>query len=60
MLNLSEQSPTSHPPVKSVHKALEEELRPDKLIVHVVSGEERFGLRSVACHLHPPFFIVIP
>ncbi|KAF8846138.1 hypothetical protein BDN67DRAFT_891221 [Paxillus ammoniavirescens] len=32
---------------KSVHKALEEELRPEKLVVHVVSEEERFGLRLV-------------
>ncbi|KAF8560133.1 hypothetical protein OG21DRAFT_1492534 [Imleria badia] len=30
---------------KSVHKALEDELRPDKLIVRVASEEERFGLR---------------
>ncbi|KAG6380966.1 exonuclease V a 5' deoxyribonuclease-domain-containing protein [Boletus reticuloceps] len=30
---------------KSVHKALEDELHPDKLIVNVASEEERFGLR---------------
>ncbi|KAH0838104.1 exonuclease V a 5' deoxyribonuclease-domain-containing protein [Lanmaoa asiatica] len=32
---------------KSVHKALEDELRPEKIIVRVVSEEERFGLRLV-------------
>ncbi|KAF9225569.1 hypothetical protein BS17DRAFT_700546 [Gyrodon lividus] len=32
---------------KSVHRALEEELRPDKVVVHLVSKEERFGLRLV-------------
>ncbi|KIK99480.1 hypothetical protein PAXRUDRAFT_822717 [Paxillus rubicundulus Ve08.2h10] len=32
---------------KSVHRALEEELRPEKLVVHVTSQEERFGLYLV-------------
>ncbi|KIJ66183.1 hypothetical protein HYDPIDRAFT_128779 [Hydnomerulius pinastri MD-312] len=32
---------------KVVHKALEEELRPEKVIVQVFSDEERFGLRLV-------------
>ena len=50
MLNLSQHPPTSHPPIESVHKALEDELYPDKRLVHVVTGEERFGLRSVPRH----------
>ncbi|KAF9245884.1 exonuclease V [Melanogaster broomeanus] len=32
---------------KSVHRALEEELRPEKVAVPVVSEEERFGLRRL-------------
>lgn len=48
-------APRSHPPIQSVHKALEGELRPDKLVVHVVSDEERFGLRSVVWR-HPHSF----
>ncbi|KAG9314150.1 exonuclease V a 5' deoxyribonuclease-domain-containing protein [Chiua virens] len=30
---------------KSVHKALEDELYPEKVVVHPVSAEDRFGLR---------------
>lgn len=46
-------SPTSHLSAQSVHKALEQELRPIKPLVHISSDEERFGLRSVTwCCTH--------
>ena len=46
MISTSELTPLSSS-IESVHKALEDELKPEKLVVRPVSEEERFGLRSV-------------
>lgn len=41
---------TSLPPIQSVHKALEDQIHPEKRVVQITSDEERFGLRSVVWH----------